>query len=189
MKCMSRDEQFEILENLFVWDIEEVGHFSIAFYAHYQILNDMLENCAERFRNIGIPRVDYLVYKEYIYIIYTQLCVTIETLLKSLMEENGYSEREIRKNGHDLNMLLAELRDNDVPKINMICKKLQLHKDIIDYLMNDNIFVEARYMAYKEELSFVHINKIKELLLDLDSIFEEHYGNCNWVDIVYPDTM
>lgn len=28
---MNRDEQFEIFENMFTWEIEEVGHFTIAF--------------------------------------------------------------------------------------------------------------------------------------------------------------
>lgn len=96
---MDRNAQFEVLKNMFTWEVEEVGHFTIAFYAHYQVLNDMLENCAERFKQIEIPRVDYLFYMEHIYIIYTELCVTIETLLKSLLEESKYNESEIRKKG------------------------------------------------------------------------------------------
>ena len=106
---MNRDEQFEILENMFTWEIEEVGHFTIAFFAHYQLMNNMIDNCAERFKTIDIPRVDYLIYKEHIYAIYAELCVVIETLLKSLLEENGYVESEIRKNGHNLNALLDEI--------------------------------------------------------------------------------
>ena len=93
---MNRNEQFEVLENLFTWDIEEVGHFTIAFFAHYQLLNDMVEKCAERFKQINTPRVDYLLYKEHIYAIYSELCVTIETLMKLLLEENAkyYNEKE-----------------------------------------------------------------------------------------------
>lgn len=186
---MNRDEQFEILENMFTWSIDEVGHFTIAFYAHYQLLDNMLDNCAERFKEIEIPRVDYLIYNEHIYTIYTELCVTIETLLKSLLEECNYSEAEIRKKRHDINALLVELGDVDMPKINEIRERLQTHQDVIDYLVNNNIFVDARYMSYKEDVSLLHINKIKGLITDIDLIYEKYYRNYNWVDIVYPDMM
>lgn len=186
---MNRIEQFEILENMFTWDVEEVGHFTIAFYAHYQLLNSMLENCADRFKRIDIPRVDYLFYREFIYIIYTELCVTIETLLKSLMEDSEYAESEIRKKGHNLNALLIELGNKDIPKINEIRGKLQSHQEVINYLVDNNIFVDARYMSYKEDVSLMHINKIRGLIIDLDSIYEKYYRQYNWIDLVYPDTM
>lgn len=186
---MNRDEQFEIFENMFTWEIEEVGHFSIAFFTHYQLLNNMIDNCAERFKTIDIPRVDYLIYKEHIYAIYAELCVVIETLLKSLLEENGYVELEIRKNGHNLNALLDEIVNIDVPKINVIRQRMKSHQSVIDYFVNNNIFVDARYMSYKEELSLMHIDMIRGLIMDLDFIYEKYYKNYDWVNILYPDTM
>ena len=186
---MNRDEQFEILENMFTWEIEEVGHFTIAFFAHYQLMNNMIDNCAERFKTIDIPRVDYLIYKEHIYAIYAELCVVIETLLKSLLEENGYVESEIRKNGHNLNALLDEVVNIDVPKINVIRQRMKSHQSVIDYFVNNNIFVDARYMSYKEELSLMHIDMIRGLIMDLDFIYEKYYKNYDWVNILYPDTM
>ena len=185
---MNREQQFKILEKMFAWDIEEVGHFTIAFFAHYQLLDSMIENCAEQFKQIGIPRVDYLLYKEHIYNIYVELCVTLETLLKSLMEETDYSERQIRGKGHNLRDLLIELSKKNVPKVSEICMMLQTHQDVIDYLVNDKIFIDARYMSFKEDLSLMHINKIKGLIIDLDLIYEKYYKNYNWINIVYPDT-
>lgn len=186
---MERNEQFEILENMFTWDVAEVGHFTIAFYAHYHLLNNMLESCAERFEEIGIPRFDYMIYNEYIYAIYTELCVTIETLLKSLMEENRYDEAEIRKKGHNLNSLLIELSKINIAKVNDIRQRIQSHQEVIDYLVNNNIFVDARYMSYKEDVSLMHINKIKPLIIDMDLMYEKYYKYYNWIDILYPDTM
>ena len=186
---MNRDEQFEILENLFTWEIEEVGHFTIAFFSHYQLLNNMIEKCAERFKTIDIPRVDYLIYKEHIYVIYAELCVAIETLLKSLLEENGYVESEIRKQGHNLNSLLGEITNIDVPKVIEIRERIQTHQSVIDYIVNNNIFVDARYMSYKEELSLMHIDMIRGIITDLDYIYEKYYKYYEWVNIVYPDTM
>lgn len=185
---MKRNEQFEILEDLFTWDIEEVGHFTTAFLAHYQLLDDMLEKCAERFRHINTPRVDYLLYKEHIYVIYSELCVTLETLMKSLLEEN-YNETVIRQKGHNLNSLLNELDNLDNEKTKNIRTILKNHQDIIDYFVSNNIFVDTRYMTFKEDVSLLHINKIKDLIIDLDFIYEKYYKNIDWESIVYPDTM
>ena len=149
----------------------------------------MIENCAERFKTINIPRVDYLIYKEHIYAIYAELCVVIETLLKSLLEENGYVESEIRKKGHNLNSLLKEIAKIDVPKVNEIRQRMKLHQNVIDYFVNNNIFVDARYMSYKEELSLVHIDMIRDLIMDLDFIYGKYYKYYDWVNILYPDTM
>lgn len=166
---------------------EEVVRIVAGF--RYQLLNNMIDNCAERFKTIDIPRVDYLIYKEHIYAIYAELCVVIETLLKSLLEENGYVESEIRKNGHNLNALLDEVVNIDVPKINVIRQRMKSHQSVIDYFVNNNIFVDARYMSYKEELSLMHIDMIRGLIMDLDFIYEKYYKNYDWVNILYPDTM
>lgn len=186
---VNRNEQFEVLENLFTWDIEEVGHFTIAFFAHYQLLNDMVEKCAERFKQINTPRVDYLFYKEHIYAIYSELCVTIETLMKSLLEENGYNEIEIRQKGHNLKNLLNKLESIDTEKTNDIRTVLKKHQGIINYFVSSNIFVDTRYMTFKEEVSLLHINKIRGLIIDLDSIYEKYYKNFDWEGIVYPNKM
>ncbi len=186
---MNRNEQFEILESMFTWEIEEIGHFTIAFFAHYQLLNTMIDNCAGRFKTIDIPRVEYLIYKEHIYVIYAELCVVIETLLKSILEENGYVESEIRKKGHNLNALLDEIVNIDVPKINEIRQRMQSHQCVIDYFVNNNIFVDARYMSYKEGLSLMHIDMIRGLIVDLDIIYEKYYKSYDWVNVLYPNTM
>ena len=188
-QSISRKKQFEILEKLFTWDVSEVGHFTIAFYAHYQLLDAMLENCAERFRNIGIPRFDYFLYREYIYIIYSELCITIETLLKSLLEENGYTESQIKEKSHDLNKLINELENIDTTKTNKIREILRSHQDEINYLVKYNIFINARYMIDAEEVSLMHINKISSLISDIDLIYKMYYLNFNWLTLLYPDSM
>lgn len=187
--CLNRKNQIEILENMFTWDIEEVGQFMFAFCAHYQTLDDMLEKCAKRFEHLNLPRVDYLFYREHIYIIYSELSVTIECLLKSILEESGCSAEEIRKNGHNLSALLDGIKNIDTSKAKEVYTTLQKHQAELEYFVNNKIFVETRYMVYKEDVSLLHINKVKELIMDLDSIFEKYYKYYNWIDLVYPDTM
>ena len=66
---------------------------------------------------------------------------------------------------------------------------MRKHQDIIDYFVSNNVFVDTRYMTFKEEVSLLHINKIIGLIIDLDSIYDKYYKNFDWESIVYPDTM
>ena len=186
---MKREEQFEVLENLFTWTEESVGHFKIAFYAHYQLLNELLDNCAERFRTIGIPRVDYFIYKEYVYTIYSQLSIVIECLCKDLLEDNGYTEAAIIGLGHCLKKLVDEIGKINQPKERNIYSILSKHDSLIDYFDSEKIFVNARYMTYKEDVSLEHINKIKSIILDVDEIYNKHFKNFDIASLVYPESM
>ena len=71
----------------------------------------------------------------------------------------------------------------------LIRQRMKSHQSVIDYFVNNNIFVDARYMSYKEELSLMHIDMIRGLIMDLDFIYEKYYKNYDWVNILYPDTM
>lgn len=88
-----------------------------------------------------------------------------------------------------MNSLLKEIAKIDVPKVNEIRQRMKLHQNVIDYFVNNNIFVDARYMSYKEELSLVHIDMIRDLIMDLDFIYGKYYKYYDWVNILYPDTM
>lgn len=85
--------------------------------------------------------------------------------------------------------MLVELKSINIPKINEIRGKLELHQEVLNYFVDNNIFVDARYMSFKEDVSLMHINKIKGLIMELDLIYDKYYKNCNWIDILYPDTM
>ena len=50
-KEMNREEQFAVLHDLFTWQ-EPVNHYKLAFYAHYELLDDLLHNCAMMFKQL-----------------------------------------------------------------------------------------------------------------------------------------
>ena len=106
---MTREKQLAVMEKMFTWDEECVGHFKLSFLAQYEIFNKMMDACAERFLRLSLPRADYFVYREYVYVIYAQLSLVVECLVKCILEENGYTDKEIRKKGHHLDELVDEL--------------------------------------------------------------------------------
>lgn len=186
---MTREEQFKQLENLFTLDIEGMGHFTVAFFGHYELLNNIIDKCVERFKIINIPRVDYFIYNEYVCVLYTQLSITIECLIKSILEENGYTENNIIKKGHKLLELLNELQNINKEKSNSIVSLLQKHHNVLNYFDSNNLFVNTRYMTYDSKVSLEHINFIKELILDLDTIYDKYYKNLDLEKLLYPDTI
>lgn len=186
---MNREQQFEVFKDLFTWEEEFLGHYKFSFMAHYRILNDMLNNCAERFKTIGIPRVDYFLYTEYVYLIYSELGIVLECLFKSLLEESGYNDSSIRKSGHDLTALLQELSACASPKNHDVYNSLCEHKNIMEYYKNEKVFVDARYMEHKEDVALFHLEKIWPLILEIDSIYKKYYATLNIVDLVYPSSM
>ncbi len=186
---MTRNEQLAVMERMFTWDEECVGHFKLSFLAQYEILNKIMDACAERFLRLGSPRVDYFVYREYVYVIYAQISLVIECLVKCILEENGYTEKEIRKRGHHLEKLLDELLNISSEEVKDIFSVLNHHREIIEYFVTENVFVNARYMEYKYEISMHHIEKVKGLIIDLDYIYDKYYRNYDIESIVYPDTM
>jgi len=185
-ELMKREEQFEILKSLCAWDEESVGHFKIAFLAHYQLLNTIIDKCAERFKRIEIPRVDYFIYKEYVYLIYAQLCIVIECLCKALLEDRGYTEEAIIKLKHSLTKLIEEVGKNNQPREQSIYTILSKYAELINYLDSENMFVNARYMTYKDLVSLEHINMVED---HIDSIYCQYYKNFDIASIVYPDSM
>ena len=186
---MTREKQLAVMEKMFTWDEECVGHFKLSFLAQYEIFNKMMDACAERFLRLSLPRADYFVYREYVYVIYAQLSLVVECLVKCILEENGYTDKEIRKKGHHLDELVDELSYILTEEVQEIFSVLNYHRDVIEYFAAENVFVNARYMEYKHDISMYHIEKVKGLIVDLDSIYDKYYRKFDVENIVYPDTM
>lgn len=188
---MNRQEQFEELENTFTYE-PDLNHFEIAFMAHYKLLDKLISNAAEEMKE-GIknlaPRVAYAEYYESVCLIYSQLCIVIECMCKMLLAKHGYREDSIKRLGHNLIALLNELNNIDDLQIKGIFQIMCKHKEVLQFLAENNIFVDLRYMKVNTEVSVGHINIVKDLITDVDSIYYDLYKDFDIEQNVYPSTM
>lgn len=188
---MNRQEQFEELENTFTYD-PDLNHFEIAFMAHYKLLDKLIDNAAKEMK-AGIrslaPRVAYAEYYENICLIYTQLCIVLECMCKMFLAKHGYGELTIKKLGHNLIALLDELEKINDAQVNRVFKIMCNHKGVLRFLADNNIFIDVRYMVTNIDVSVEHINIVKTLIVDLDSIYSDLYSNFDLEQNVYPSTM
>lgn len=188
---MSRQEQFEELENTFTYE-PDLNHFEIAFMAHYKLLDKLIDNAAEEMkkgiRNLA-PRVAYAEYYENVCLIYSQLCIVFECLCKMILAKHGYGEVNIKKLGHNLIALLDELDNINDAQVKKVFKTMCKHKDVLKFLADNNIFVDLRYMEVNIEVSVEHINIVKGLISDLDLVYSDLYKDFDIEQNVYPSTM
>ncbi len=187
---MTRNEQFEIYDKMGIWREPEIKHFILAFNSHYKILNQMLDYCAIECSDMSWPRITYLYYTQYLYMIYSQLCITIECLMKSLLEESGYDDEKIIRFGHNLNKLLLEIATIKNLKAEYISNVLTKEMDMITYLSENSVFIKARYQEdfegeNHEYQSIKSFDEIKSLILTIDDIFDKYYKHDGWFSVVY----
>lgn len=185
---MTREEQYEILSNTFALELD-LHHYEIAFRAHYKLLNELIEISAEHMKVIELPRVEYARYYEYVCLIYSQVCITVECLLKALLIKNGENEKDIRKNNHNLVKLLEAIGALAEDKCKIIYSLLIRHKAVLELLTVNNMFVDTRYMQSKDCIAVEHINIIWNLIKDIDKAYYEMYKDFNIINNVYPDSM
>lgn len=185
---MTRSEQKEELKSLCIWTEESIVNYHASFLAHYHILNTLIY-MAINVMNEDLARVAYFRFTEYLYSIYSEFCLTIECMLKALLERNGYTISEIRKKGHSLNDLYSELlliNDDDTKQM---CGMLGLHKDTLATYSTDNVFVNSRYMSISPEMLYGGIDSMWELLEIIDDIAHKFFDAGNLISILYPDTV
>lgn len=185
---MNREEQFEILSDMFTYELD-LNHYEIAFRAHYRMLNTLLDFSAEQMKEIDMPRVAYSKYYENVCLIFSQICLTVECMLKAILVNNGYSEEMIKKKNHNLLCLLDDIKSIDNDKIKMIYDRLHKHTALLKLFTQNKVFIDTRYMECETDMAVEHINIIWPLVLDIDEIYYEMYKDFNFINNVYPDSM
>ena len=187
---MTREEQFEQFEYFFTYE-PDLNHFEIAFMAHYKMLDNMIEYAAQQViadMKKYAPRAAYAEFYENTSMIYSQLCITIECLLKMVLHKSGYEDNKLKTLGHKLCNLYDELIKGGSAEACYVYGVLSKHKQILNYL-SDNIFVNSRYMLVDSEMAVEHMNKIWDIILALDEIYKRLYSNFDLENNVYPDSM
>lgn len=172
-------EIIEKLEDLVIWEEPDASNYFNAFLSNYRVLDCMLEKMNLDFDSIELPRVAYFIYTQDISLIYAQLSITIECLLKMIIFENGYSV----KRTHKLVELLEEvgkLNDNTAKEIS---KMLGEVREVLSFFDDENIFVNYRYGNNRDVLE--PIGTLKEIIGVLDNIYEHHFEKFNFIDLTY----
>ena len=123
-----------------------------------------------------------------IYTIYSEVCIVIECLCKTILDEEGYKEEDIIRLSHNLNLLLKELGNCQRQENEEIFFLLSKHMETISFLSIQKVFINARYMIHNDEVSLGHISRIEELIIDIDKIYNKYY-RFNLDNLVYPDSM
>ena len=137
----------------------------------------------------NMPRLAYYLHTEYLYLIYSELCLTIECLIKHMLDDNGYDNEVIRRKGHDLIELLKELAKLNDEKSKGIYGALSKHDILIEELSNTKMFINARYMDIDPDLLRDKLSDLWSLLIDVDKIAEKFYEGGELLNLVYPDSM
>lgn len=181
---MTRKEQKEELESFFIWQEDSIKHFHAAFLAHYHILNTMI-NGAVKCMEDNMPRVAYFLYTEYLYSLYSEMCLTTECLLKAIIESEGIAPQKT----HQLHELLDVVAGINSEDAKAICSILSKHRNYLESLSKENMFVNARYMEADSGQLQDGLNALWELLNDIDTVAYEYFEAGKLLSIVYPDSM
>lgn len=185
---MTRQEQREEFESYFIWTEDAIKHFHAAFLAHYHILNTTI-NGALKLMDENMPRLAYFLYTEYLYSVYTEICLTTECLFKAIMESNGFDQKTIMSKKHNLLALLNEVSSIKDEKAKAICGIMEKHRVFLEQLSKDNVFVNARYMESDPAKLQENLESLWSLLSDIDKIAFEFFDSGKLISIVYPDSM
>lgn len=172
-------EILEDLENLFVWEEPAASNFFNAFISNYRLLDILIYRIHELVKEEELPRVAYFKYTQNLSLVYAQLSITIECLLKMLISEANHKVEYT----HKLLELIDEALLIDNEKAKEICVLLLKQKDTLQYFDDNRVFINYRYADNQNILE--PVEKIKDLILVVDDIFKKYYVGFDYIDLTY----
>lgn len=172
-------ELLEDLESLFVWEEPRASNFFNAFISNCRLLDILIYSIHEVVEEEELPRVTYFKYTQNLSLAYVQLSITIECLLKMLIDEADCKVEHTYK----LLELIDEVLLIDNEKAKEICALLLKHKDMLQYFDDNKVFINYRYADNLNNLESVEI--IKDLILVVDDSYEKYYVWFDYIDLTY----
>ncbi len=91
---------------------------------------------------------------------------------------------------HNLPDMIKEIEELPLDDTEQkVFAKLERHKDFLNQIVRDKIFVNSRYMDLPPDYIQTEFDRFWELLIDVDEIAVLYFKVNELVHVVYPDSM